>query len=153
MTYDEYEAHFSLWCLMKSPLLIGCDVTALTNDTLRILTNKELIAVNQDALGVQGHRVWSNSAGQEVWAGPLANDDVAVVLFNRAETAANITAQWSDIGVPSGVSASVRDLWLKQGLGSFSDSITLPVVRHGSRTLRLTPADVKLRSASQLLAL
>ena len=149
MTYDEYVAHFSLWCLIKAPLLIGCDVTNLSNDTLHILTNQELIAINQDPLGVQGHRVWRDQAGHEVWAGPLANDDVVVVLFNRNETAANITAQWSDIGVPSGTSAAVRDLWLFAGLGDFTDQITLPVVHHGSRALRLTPSDGK-RKGGQL---
>ena len=142
MTYDEYVAHFSLWCLVKSPLLIGCDVTNITNETLGILTNAEVIALNQDPLGVQGHRVWNNSAGHEVWAGPLANGDVAVVLLNRAEAAANITAQWSDIGVKSGVNGTVRDLWLKQALGSYTDSITLTVNTHGSRTLRISTATV-----------
>lgn len=142
MTYDEYVAHFSLWCLVKSPLLIGCDVTNITKETLGILTNSEVIALNQDALGVQGHRVWNSSAGQEVWAGPLANGDVAVVLLNRAGSTANITAQWSDIGVKAGTNATVRDLWLKQGLGTFTDSITLSVNTHAVRALRLSTSKV-----------
>jgi len=57
MTFNEYRAHFSLWCLVKSPLLIGCDVTKMSNETFFILSNTEAIAINQDALGVQGHRV------------------------------------------------------------------------------------------------
>ena len=137
MSYDEYVAHFSLWSLIKSPLLIGCDVTNISSETLGILTNADVIALNQDPLGVQGHRVANDSAGHEVWAGPLANGDVAVVLFNRAEAAANITAHWADIGVKSGVSATVRDLWSKQTLGAFTDSIELSVNAHASRTLRI----------------
>lgn len=133
-------AHFSLWCLVKSPLLIGCDVTNITKETLGILTNTEVIALNQDPLGVQGHKVWNSSSGQDVWAGPLANGDVAVVLLNRAETDANITAQWSDIGLKAGTNAAVRDLWMKASMGTYTDSITLSVGPHASRTLRLSAA-------------
>ena len=149
MSYDEYVAHFSLWCLVKSPLLIGCDVTNITKETLGILTNAEVIALNQDALGVQGHKVWNNSMGHEVWAGPLANGDVAVVLLNRAESTANITAQWSDIGVKAGMNATVRDLWLKQGLGTYTDSITLSVVTHGSRTLRIASSSSSVAAVEE----
>ena len=150
MSYDEYVAHFSLWCLVKSPLLIGCDVTNITNETLGILTNAEVIALNQDALGVQGHRVWNNTAGHDVWAAPMANGDVAVVLLNRADSAANITAQWSDIGMKAGANATVRDLWSKQGLGTFTDSITLSVGSHASRTLRLTMATTAVAESERV---
>ena len=146
MTFDEYVAHFSLWCLVKSPLLIGCDVTKMTNDTLMILTNKDVIALNQDPLGVQGHRAQQNGS-LEVWAGPLADGDVAVVLFNRGQTAANITARWADIGLGAGVKAAAKDLWSKAALGSFADALTLAVPMHGSRTVRLTPAKVKASSS------
>ena len=94
MTNDEYQAHFSLWALIKSPLLIGCDVTKMSPQTAAILTNAEVIALSQDDLGVQGHRVIGNASdptGQEVWAGPLANGDVAVILFNKATSAVNIS--------------------------------------------------------------
>jgi len=66
MTYTEYVSHFSLWCLVKSPLLIGCDVRDIDADTLQILTNKEVIEISQDILGEQGRKV----AGQH---SPLAN--------------------------------------------------------------------------------
>ena len=141
MSHDEYVAHFSLWALMKSPMLIGCDITHMSNDTLSILTNRELIAVNQDALGVQGHRVW-DASGLEVWAGPLANGDVVIVLHNRSPAAANITARWADVGVPAGTKVSARDLWSKADLGSFTDSLSLPVPMHGARALRLSASHV-----------
>ena len=139
MTTDESTAHFSLWCLVKSPLLIGCDITNMTSETLAILTNKDVIALNQDPLGVQGHRR-NSSGGLEVWAGPLANGDVAVVLLNRNAQQANITALWSDIGIAAGNKASVRDLWSGQTLGTYIDSLSLATPSHGSRTLRITPA-------------
>ena len=123
MNTTEYETHFSLWALMKvknftsmlnmaylcmfavymfvvdqAPLLIGCDVTSMSNDTLRSLTNNEVIAINQDRLGIQGHkRTCANSL--EVWAGPLFDGSVATVLLNRGTTLSKITANWNDIGL------------------------------------------------------
>jgi len=138
MTYDEYVAHFSLWCLIKSPLLIGCDVTKMSNETLTILTNKEVIALNQDPLGAQGHRVSRNN-NLEVYAAPMLNGDIAVVLFNRGTTTTNITANWSDLGVNAGVAMTVRDLWSHSTIGVYRDSMSLSTPTHGSRTLRLIP--------------
>ncbi|XP_065870513.1 alpha-galactosidase 3 isoform X2 [Euphorbia lathyris] len=114
MTYTEYRSHFSIWALMKAPLLIGCDVRNMTAETYEILTNKEVIAVNQDPLGVQGRKVRTsgNDSCQQVWAGPLSGHRLAVVLWNRCSKSATITAQWDALGLESGTSVSVRDLWL-----------------------------------------
>jgi len=138
LSTTEYISHFSLWALIKAPLLIGCDLTSMSEDTYMILRNQEVIAINQDPLGVQGHRV-SDAGDQEVWAGPLANGDVAVVLLNRGKSDANITATFSQIGLTAS-KASVRDLWAYKDLGQFSDSITFDMPSHGSRTLRISPA-------------
>jgi len=91
MTHNEYTVHFSLWCLMKAPLLIGCDVHNISKNTLDILTNSEVIAVDQDPMGVQGHRVNMISYGAEVWVGPLADHSVAVVLLNNGSKTQNVT--------------------------------------------------------------
>ncbi|KAA3489115.1 alpha-galactosidase-like [Gossypium australe] len=91
MTMDEYRSHFSIWSLMKDPLLIGCDLRSISNRTLRILGNKEVIEVNQDSLGVQGRKLRSKD-GLEVWAGPLSDNRVVVVLWNRSELRDLITA-------------------------------------------------------------
>jgi len=140
MTTDEYISHFSLWCLIKSPLLIGCDVTKMSSETLSILTNKEVIALNQDPMGVQGHRVYRSSDNyREVYAAPMANGDIGVVLFNRGPTTMNITVNWSDIGLDAGVGATVRDLWAHATIGVFSDSFSLSTNTHGSRTVRVIP--------------
>jgi len=139
LTYDESVAHFSLWCLIKSPLLIGCDVTKMTNETLTILTNSEVIMLSQDTLGVQGHRVAGQSTQLEVWAGPLAGGDVGVILFNRSPAAAKITANWADVGLGSSTAANVRDLWTHMDLGSFTGSYSATIASHASQTLRLTP--------------
>jgi len=264
MTYNEYVSHFSLWSLIKSPLLIGCDVRNIDSQTLSILTNKEVIAVNQDALGVQGRKVkgthspfadvvriatcdtskkdqqfsynptsglittsnkkcvgiyqdtisdaqfimaedcngsdyqkwyfpdtngghiysvanntfcldvyggsgpwidlWPchNATNQEwvvngsaiyslvggcldiahdleVWAAPLSDENVAVILFNRSLQPAKITAHWSDIGVSKGRNCKVRDLWLHQDQGVFVDSYTALVPSHGVVMVRVSP--------------
>jgi len=139
MTYDEYRAHFSLWCLIKSPLLIGADITKLSAASYTILTNKEVIALSQDSLGVQGHMVRDNN-GSQVWAGPLSDGSIGVILFNRQSSRTNITAVWSDIGISGGSAAAVRDLWAHADIGLYTDSFTAAVATHSSITLKITPS-------------
>lgn len=88
MTHDEYYAHFSLWCILKAPLLIGCSLDNISNSTLTILGNEELIAVNQDPLGKQGYRIKRETKGSgivEVWGGELADNKFVVGFFNRGD--------------------------------------------------------------------
>jgi len=131
-TVEQYITHMSLWCLAKAPLLIGCDVSTLTphSQALQILSNAEAIAINQDPLGVQGKRLLVNStANTEVWAGPLANGDVAVVLVNLATHWQPISVNWTTVGFssPDG-HGYVRDLWAHKTFGPFSAGYTAPVV-------------------------
>ena len=79
-------------------MLIGCDVRNVSDDALRILTNDEVIAVNQDKLGVQGNKK-KTMGTSEVWAGPLSDGSKAVILLNRGDSTVHITAEWSDIGL------------------------------------------------------
>ncbi|KAG6741166.1 hypothetical protein POTOM_056655 [Populus tomentosa] len=110
MTTEEYRSHFSIWALAKAPLLIGCDVRTMSDETLEMLSNREVIAVNQDKLGVQGKKV-KNNGDLEVWAGPLSNNKIAVVLWNRGSSRATVTAYWSDIGLDPTTTVNARDLW------------------------------------------
>ena len=137
LTYNESIVHFSLWALAKAPLLIGCDIRDMSKDTLDILTNSEVIAVNQDPLGVQGHRVNMTSDGAEVWAGPLSDHSVAVVLLNSGSKTQSVTAHFSDIGLTGKV--SVRDLWAHQYQGIATDSVSRSLNSHSVAMLRLTP--------------
>lgn len=140
MTTTEYETHFSLWCLMKAPLLIGCDINSMSSDTLRILTNSDAIAINQDPLGVQGHKNFSNGTS-EVWAGPLSHPTpgVAAILLNRGLNSTSITAQWRDIGLDPAAKAQVYDIWQHKSLGSMTGSVTATVPSHGVAFYRITP--------------
>ncbi|KAL5991277.1 Alpha-galactosidase 3 [Asimina triloba] len=113
MTYQEYRAHFSIWALMKAPLLIGCDVRNMTQETMEILSNKEVIAVNQDPLGVQGRKVSVEGLDDclQVWAGPLSGGRLVIALWNRCSKDATITAKWEVLGLDPSVHVSIRDLW------------------------------------------
>jgi alpha-galactosidase len=136
MNQDEYLTHMSLWCLLAAPLLAGNDLSKMTPETLAILTNPEVIAVDQDPLGIQGHRV-AQEGQLEVWVKPLADGSKAVGLFNRGETAMPVTAYFADVGV--GDTVSVRDLWKKSDLGVFKSNFTAQVPSHGVVMIKVQP--------------
>jgi alpha-galactosidase len=103
-----------------------------------ILTNKEVIAVNQDALGREGERVAKNG-DLEVWAKQLKDGSRAVVLLNRGGTEQQISASWEDIGYPVAISASVRDLWQHKDLGKFAGKFSAAVASHGVVMVTVKP--------------
>ncbi|KAL5569623.1 hypothetical protein UlMin_026198 [Ulmus minor] len=145
MNYHEYRSHFSIWALMKAPLLVGCDIRNMTTETFEILSNKEVIAVNQDPLGVQGRKV--NVTGpdgcSQVWAGPLSGQRFVVVLWNRCSNATTITATWKSLGLQSSTSVSVRDLWQhKDVAGDAVSSFSARVDSHDCHMYIFTPQTV-----------
>ena len=135
LTPNEQYTHITLWSLLSAPLLIGCDMTQLDPFTLNLLTNDEVIAVNQDPLGRQAGRVYSDEDGLEVWAKDLADGTKAVGLFNRGEMPSTVTATWSDLGITG--SQPVRDLWRQKDLGEFDGSYSLEIPRHGAAMVRI----------------
>jgi alpha-galactosidase len=128
MTHTEYRTHMSLWSLLASPLLAGNDLRDMSRETVDLLTNPEVIAINQDPLGRQARRV-AQDGELEVWAKPLDGGRVAAGLFNRGEAAAAVTARWADLELDGKV--QVRDAWAKKDLGSFADEFTAEVEPHG----------------------
>ena len=135
MKHDEYLTHMSLWALLAAPLLAGNDIRSMSDETKAILTNPEVIAVDQDSKGVQGHRVWDEGP-LEIWVRPLADGSSAVGLFNRGESEFKITVDFNSIGVTG--PARVRDLWQHQDLGTVSGSYTASVPRHGVVMLKIS---------------
>jgi alpha-galactosidase len=129
MTDTEYRSHFSLWAILAAPLIAGNDLRDMKQAIHDILTNKEVIAVDQDPLGREGERVWKNG-DLEVWAKQLKDGSRAVILLNRGSAAAEVSANWEDLGYPNGVSASVRDLWLHRDLGKFTAKFSGQVASH-----------------------
>jgi alpha-galactosidase len=134
LTPNEQYAHISLWCLLCSPLLIGCDMTQMDDFTLSLLTNDEVLAVNQDPSGRQARRV-SRQDDLEIWAKEMEDGSCAVGLFNRGPWKKNITVSWADLGRKG--KHSVRDLWRQKDLGKFNVDFTETVPRHGVVLVRV----------------
>jgi alpha-galactosidase len=138
MTTEEYRAHFSLWALLAAPLLAGNDIARMSADTKSILLNKEVIAIDQDPMGIEGHRV-KKEGDLEVWSKQLADGGRAVILLNRGAAPAKIFASWDDIGYPATLKADVRDLWAAKDLGKLAGSYTAEVPSHGVVMVRVKP--------------
>lgn len=139
MTKDEYIVHFSIWAISKAPLLIGCDVRNATKETMEVIGNTEVIAVNQDPHGVQAKKV-RMEGDLEIWAGPLSSYRVALVLLNRGPSRNPITAQWDDIGIPPNSIVEARDLWEHKTLKErFVGNLTASVDSHACKMYVLKP--------------
>jgi alpha-galactosidase len=138
MTMTEYRAHFSLWCLLAAPLMAGNDVRNMTPAIKAILTNKEVIAVDQDPLGKEGTRVWKDG-DREVWAKQLKGGSRAVILLNRGAAEAQISADWEPLGYPEHLTAAVRDLWAHRDLGNFTGKYSASVPAHGVVMVSVKP--------------
>jgi alpha-galactosidase len=138
MTDTEYRSHFSLWALLAAPLIAGNDLRDMRPEIHDILTNKEVIAVDQDALGREGERVAKNG-DLEVWSKQLKDGSRAVILLNRSASEQEITAKWEDLGYSADISASVRDLWLHKDLGKFTGKFSASVASHGVVMVMVKP--------------
>ena len=130
----EQVTHISLWCLLSSPLLIGCDMSRLDEFTVALLTNDEVLELNQDPLGRPAGRV-QQTGSREVWARPLYDGTLAVGLFNRGFSAAEVQVHWSDLKLTG--PQPVRDLWLHKDLGAFSDTFSATVPPHGTVLVKI----------------
>ena len=135
MTHEEYRTHMSLWVLLAAPLIAGNDLRAMSAETKELLTNAEVIAIDQDPKGVQGHRVWQEGPLQ-IWARPLADGSQAAGLFNGTDAAIDMTLDFKTVGAPS--QARVRDLWQHKDVGMVKGSFTTNVPPHGAVLLKLS---------------
>lgn len=137
---DEQRTQFTLWSIMSSPLLISVDLTLASNRTVEILSNDEVVAINQDPLGVQGVPVGANPSAQtsSCWAKPLKDGTFAAVLINLGDTTAQITCSLKDLGISSGSATQVRDLWDKKDLGPAKDTISASLASHASVMYKIT---------------
>jgi alpha-galactosidase len=131
---EEQYTHITLWCLLSAPLLIGCDLTQLDDFTLGLLTNDEVLAVDQDPLGREATPV-SKNGGQEVWAKPLADGSWAVGLFNRDDQAADVAIDLADLKLAGPQPA--RDLWRQKNLSPIQNTLALRVAAHGAEFLKI----------------
>jgi len=137
LTPNEQYTWMSLWSLMAAPLVFGGDMIKLDDFTLNILTNDEVIDIDQDTLGKQGAPV-SKTGDLEVWARDLEGGSKAVGMFNRGERETEISARWSDLGITGAYVA--RDVWRQKDLGKFENEFKAKVGRHGAALVKLTRA-------------
>ena len=128
LTPNEQYTHISMWCLLDSPLLIGCDMTRLDEFTLNLLTNDEVLAVSQDSLGKQASRISKNGEA-EVWAKDLEDGSKAVGLFNRGNNKIDVAADFNSLGLKG--KCLIRDLWRQKDVGEFENNYKESVPSHG----------------------
>jgi alpha-galactosidase len=134
LTPNEQITHITLWTIQAAPLLIGADMSQFDTFTTDLMTNSEMLEVNQDVLGRGAARVWQQER-LEVWSRPLADGTRAVALFNRGLQAAQVSARWQDIGVTG--RQPVRDLWQHRDLGMFADAFAANVPAHGAMLVKV----------------
>jgi alpha-galactosidase len=147
----ESRAHFSVWAIMASPLLAGNDLSRMSAATAAILTNAEVIALDQDALGLQGNLI-DQQGDVDVFAKPLSGCGArAVVLLNRGQRAADASVTWQSLGLLPGA-ASVRDLWAAEELQPATDELTLSVAAHDVRALLITGSEPPLPRGTAYLS-
>lgn len=140
LTNEEARSHFSLWAMLSSPLIAGNDLRNMTPETRAILTNREVIDVDQDAAGTPAVRV-RDDGDLEVWSKTLSGEGTrAVVLLNRSSSNAQIGVRWSELGLAWG-EADLRDLWRHQDLGPVENTYSASVPPHGVVMLRVKGAD------------
>ncbi|MEP6732040.1 MAG: alpha-L-fucosidase [bacterium] len=135
MTDAEYRTHMTLWSMLAAPLLAGNDLRNMSPSIVEILTNREVIAIDQDPLGAQGTKVRSSS-DQEIWTRRLADGATAVAVFNRGAADANVTVRWADLGLAA--HGAVRDLWAKSNFSAGGAETSISVPSHGVALWRVS---------------
>ncbi|HEY1888759.1 MAG TPA: hypothetical protein VGG63_00015, partial [Steroidobacteraceae bacterium] len=135
---DENRAHFSLWALLNAPLIAGNDLRHMSKEVRDILTNREVIAVDQDWGGRQGYRV-RDDGNTQVWAKPMSDGSVVVILLNRRRGPVHIATTVQEIGLKHAASYTVRNLW--DHAGSISHGrIEATVATHAVAMFRVWPS-------------
>ena len=140
LTQNEQYTHMSMWAILCSPLLIGCDLTDLDEFTLSLLTNDEVIEVNQDELGAQAARIKEDDVS-EIWAKPMSDGSIVMAFFNKSKRPpkSTIVADLKSLGLEGHWLA--RDLWRQQDIGIFSQTYSCEVPSHATQLVRLFPKE------------
>jgi alpha-galactosidase len=147
MSENEDRAHFSMWCMLASPLMAGNDLRSMKKETINILTDKEAIAINQDTLGVQAYLLQQKDS-VDTWIKPLANNEVAICFLNRSTKPVVVNYNFSDnpiVDTVSNVNINfkninyfIRDIWMKKNIGTTKNTLNAVVKPHDVILLRLS---------------
>ena len=156
MSVSEDRAHFTLWCMMAAPLILGNDITNMTPETLSIITNREMIAVDQDPLGIQGLRL-KKEGDLQYWFKPLADGDWAFCILNVGDSAVSVPVDWTALEVEdeisgrttsfSSVNYSVKDIW-----NASAKPFTTQVRGKGAQRRQMVPAPTRITVGSHDVA-
>lgn len=146
-TDTEYKSHFSMWAIMNSPLMIGCDVRHMSDRTKEILTNKDVLAINQD-IEVRGPyciRQWNNPENVLSMIKPMSDGGFAIAMFNLSDKPGEMSLQFWDIGIPtaSGRGLSLYDCWEHKEIGTYTERYSTIVEPHDCRVFRAKVVKVK----------
>jgi alpha-galactosidase len=147
MTTSEDRAHFSMWCMLASPLIAGNDIRYMSDETKKILTNREVIAINQDSLGIQGFR-YTVKDSIEIWAKPLMHGSWAICFLNRSMKPQKVEFDWSKNIIiddfakrelnTAKTKYKIRNLWTKKNIGTTGKQIVGEIPSHDVLMLRLS---------------
>jgi alpha-galactosidase len=137
LTPAEQYTHISLWCLLSAPLLIGCDLEHMDAFTLGLLTNDEVLAIDQDSLGVSARRIATIGA-IDVYKKPLDDGSTALGFFNRGDTPHTVTAKFERFGLPG--LRLFRDLWRQKDVGTFKNEMSVTVAPHDVMLYKVSAA-------------
>jgi alpha-galactosidase len=147
MTLNEDRAHFSMWAMLAAPLMAGNDLRNMKKEVTEVLTNKDVLAVDQDSLGVQGLKFNDNENGVETWVKPLKNGDWAICFLNKSEQKQKIDFDWAKKYIADDISKktlntnkttySIKDLWTKKNLGSTKKNLIAEIPSHDVLMVRL----------------
>ena len=147
MTYSEDKAHFSLWCMLAAPLMAGNDLRKMSDQTKTILTNKEIVAIDQDALGMEAFRYYAFD-GMEIWVKPLANNELAVCFLNRSTHPQNVSYEWKGHAITDTITKTnvdfnansyrLKDVWTKKDLGTTDKTLKQTIGPHDVLVLKLS---------------
>jgi alpha-galactosidase len=138
LTIAESRAHFSLWCMLAAPLMAGNDVRNMSDEIREILTNKEVIGIDQDPLGKQGYR-YMDHPGKQIWAKQLSDGKWAVCIFNSGEDILKVRLNWSHFSFLKG-RYEIRDLWKTEDIGTTKEIYTGEIASHDVILFKLSPA-------------
>ncbi|MDQ8199835.1 glycoside hydrolase family 27 protein [Pelagicoccus enzymogenes] len=138
LTLAESRSHFTLWAMISSPLMAGNDMRVATPEIIEILTNKEIIALNQDPDGVAGWRIFTAPDKYEIWVKPLHDGDWAVTVLNSSEETQDVTVEWHRMEQTFPDEYSIRDLWAGKDLGDTHEPLKATIASHDVLALRLS---------------
>ena len=147
MTFQEYKTHFSAWCLLGSPLFIGCDLRNITDETMKILTNRDVIAINQDPAGRQAYTLRNIVGGSRedylIYVRALDGGDLALGMFNLSDNEATLGFNLDQLALSRccGKKLYLRELWSQEERESVNEMVAVPIPSHDCRLFRVSLKD------------